>query len=86
MSRYSLRKPGLAYRFGVLDKHTGPDFIASYGPGCDRADANLLLSTFNADWAVNGQVVQKSLVSELEARGYDTKTVRFTIQKRKASK
>lgn len=51
-----------------------PDMCYDWGEGCSRRDARLLSATFSP---VGGN----DLFKELESRGYDLKTLRFSIRK-----
>lgn len=79
MKRYRRRfpKPGeLTLYYGKLP-HDSPDFIFDWGDGCAKSDGRLL-SLFLFEQKFDG----KNLIEELEARGYDTKSIRFSIKKK----
>lgn len=74
----NLKKPRLVLRYGKLDRYTAPDIIASGGPGTCSADRNLLLY-----WMCCLKDKENmGFLSELEKRGYDITTVRFSIDKK----
>lgn len=81
-------KPGeLRAYYGKADRWSGPDVCYAWGDGTSSADGRLLhcaLSTerLTFDFPGTGTVFEPSLIKELEARGYDITTLRFTIQKR----
>lgn len=86
MSKHTPKTPKLVFKFGKLDGEW--DFIAAGGPGTCSADRNLLLYMFTFshprwDWA--GRFSQEhSFLEDLEKRGYDTTTIKFSIQKKKS--
>ena len=53
-----------------------PDIVYDFGDGCSRRDARLLHAAFSAK-VIDG----KDLYRELQERGYDLTTLRFTISK-----
>lgn len=77
--------------YGREDRYSKPGVIYSYsgtmaGPdGSRKADARLLSTVFEGIDVETGQPIfgghGHSLVKELEARGYDLTTLRFTVQK-----
>jgi hypothetical protein len=69
-------KPGrLAARWDRREK----DFLFQRGEGVDRADGHLLYNSLGHVKTIGGQ---RTLLEELEARGYDMTTLRFSIDKR----
>lgn len=68
----------LSASYGYLHDEDGEAIYYTNGPGCRSADARVLAH------AIEGVEVydKKSLVKVLEDRGYDLKTIRFTIQKK----
>jgi hypothetical protein len=80
-------KPGqLIARWAKLDRHIGPDLCYSWGDGCDRTDSRLLHDTLTAPTPPPvfrpDEPWGPSFVEELEARGYDITTLRFSISKK----
>jgi hypothetical protein len=67
------------------------DFIVLYGndvPRCDRALVmNLFTSKFMGfDYAKRKPTFDDSFIDELKSRGYDTSTIKFSIERLKDSK
>lgn len=56
------------------------DVLFEWGAGCSSASASLLHSVFFHDRSPGADV--DGLLKELERRGYDIKTVRFSIKKK----
>lgn len=97
MKRYRTpkAKPGeLKVQWGKLP-HNNPDLCYCWGEGVSRADSSLLHYTFSSKRPVlskcyeamlSGESSQisfdPSFLEELEARGYDLTTLRFSIQKK----
>jgi len=85
VSKHTPKTPKLIFKFGKLDGEW--DFIAAGGPGTCSADRNLLLYMFtmtHARWDSQGRYSQeKSFLEDLESRGYDTTTIKFSIEKKK---
>jgi hypothetical protein len=75
-------KPGqLKVAYGRQDKHNSPELIYAYD-NSDRAakgDAYNILYFFNHVKDEHG----KSLLEDLEQRGYDLTTLKLTIEKKK---
>jgi hypothetical protein len=89
-------RPGeLAVKFGKPGRwNTTPDVCYCWGPGVNQCDGSLLYLFFGVDrletdydaplgsprylWTKSAP----SLLKELEARGYDLTTLRFSIQKK----
>lgn len=88
MSAKRLRAPKakegqLIAKWGSVDG-SGPDLCYAYGPGCERADSRLLhnvLTTKRIDLSDLPNLLP-SFTEELEARGYDITTLRFSISKK----
>ena len=74
-------KPGeLKVSFGLDEEAEGPYLTYAHGgEGATPSDANLLFHAFQFFQVHIG----KNLVQELESRGYDIETFRFSIQKQK---
>ena len=87
MSNHTPKTPKITFKYGKLDGDW--DFIAANGPGTSSADRNLLFYVFTCcryrqDWHKGGEWVQEpSIIEELEKRGYDTKTIKFSVEKKK---
>lgn len=57
----------------------GPDLCAAWqGPGAQKADSRLILNWLCFAPATNG----RGLAAELEARGYDLTTLRFSVRQK----
>lgn len=86
-------KPGeLKAQYGKLP-HDTPDLCYAWGEGCSSADSHLLhnvIATDRAYWDLEKAQRRDSypishdpsLVKELERRGYDITTLKFSIQKK----
>ena len=74
----------LAIRFGVEGRGSSapPDIVYTYGEGCDRSDIRMLHWRLTERHRVHGvkDAYENSFFQELEARGYDLSTLRFSIQ------
>ncbi len=85
MSNHTPKTPKLIFKFGKLEGEW--DFIAAGGPGTHRADRNLLLYMFTCQHQLFDFMgipkTEKSFLEELESRGYDTKTIKFSIERKK---
>lgn len=81
------KTPGvLKLQWGKL-RHDAPDFIVAWGAGCHSADAGLLLHMITGQRpfsSVSGceGLYAASLAKELEKRGYDITTIKFSIKKK----
>lgn len=79
-------KPGqLKAQWGKEDRHAEASVVYLWGgSGAAKADARVLMSALERKplrVGFDGRVTEgASLVEELEARGYDLSTLRFTIQ------
>lgn len=90
-------KPGeLAVKFGKPGRwNRTPDVVYCWGPGVHHGDGSLLYYFFGVDRmemnyeaSYNASFYERikyapSLLKELEARGYDLTTLRFSIEKKK---
>ncbi len=79
--------PGeLAMRWGKLP-HENPDMCMVWGEGCGKRDGALLhylLCSKRMNWRGGKPNVEPSFLEELEARGYDLTTLRFSVRKKEA--
>jgi hypothetical protein len=70
-------------------REQGEDVYITNGPGCPKSDGHLMHFWFNC-LKPPGTFLHPeegpTLVEDLKSRGYDITTLRFTIQKLKASK
>jgi hypothetical protein len=63
--------------------HYNPDMIIVNGQGVPKCDANLLYSTlFSERYSPSLMAWNKPFYEELESRGYDLTTLKFSIQKK----
>lgn len=64
------------------------DYLVLFGNGVPRCDRALVMNQFTGynislDWKNEGKpVFNGSFIDELEKRGYDTKTIKFYIEKK----
>lgn len=70
--------PRLVVKWGRI-RHNEPDMVFCWGEGCHKADGALLDYYLFIATPGNG----KTLAEELHERGYDLRTLRFSIEKRK---
>jgi hypothetical protein len=88
MKRYRVRKikPGqLAIYFGKAERGDIPDIVYGWGDGCSKRDGALLhymIGSKRMQTGIRGVEIDPSLLEELESRGYDLTTLKFSIQKR----
>lgn len=73
--RNRIPKPGELISFYGKLKYDKPDIIYAWGDGIPRCDGSLLHYFFTGKTFDN-----KSLIEELEARGYDIETFQFSIK------
>lgn len=75
-------KPGeIKVKWGrIPGESTNPELCYYWGEGVSKRDINLLHYTFNNLKSRDGGL--EPLLAELEARGYDTTTFKFSISKR----
>lgn len=90
--RTPVAKPGeVKIVFGRADRHDDPDICAVWGGnGADKSDARMVMHAMterrmSPSFPSLKYEERPSLIEELEARGYDITTLRFTIS-RKASR
>lgn len=92
MKRAPKAKPGeLKMGYGKMPGDA-PDLCFAWGDGCSKRDGNLMhyifcgkrqRVTYGNEKVEKGPVVfDPSFVEELEARGYDITTLRFSIMKK----
>jgi hypothetical protein len=62
-----------------------PDWCVVHGNGTCRSDARFALHVFAGANGHSGAGAGASFVQELEARGYDITTLRFTIDKKQST-
>lgn len=85
--RYSALKPKpytLTMQWGKVP-HDEPGICTTWGEGCAKGDSNLLFYYFGSKrppTVFDKGVWQPSLLDELDRRGYDMTTLKFTIQKK----
>lgn len=99
MKRWRSRKakPGqLLVYYGKADGD-GPDVCFAWGEGCNRRDGAMLhyhlsgkrqREVYGAEQVKNGGrpvVFDPSFLEELDARGYDLTTIKFSVQKKEKS-
>lgn len=87
--RAPVAKPGeLKIAYGKVDRHTRPDICVAWGAGgadkCDGRYAMHALTEKRMAYAFPSMEVEyrPSVIEELEARGYDITTLRFTISRK----
>lgn len=77
--------------WGRADRWDSPDVCVAWGGGGSNGrDARLILNVINGermarDWSKPGgpTIWERSLIKELEARGYDITTLKFSIERKK---
>lgn len=81
-------KPGqLVARWGKVEGNI--DLCYAWGPGVDRSDARLLNTVLSGERYrpsmknYPGYEVGPSFFDELESRGYDLTTLKFSVEKKK---
>lgn len=86
--RTPVAKPGeVKIVYGRPDRHDAPDICAAWGgSGADKSDARTVMHALTERRMVRAfpsmELEERpSLVEELEARGYDITTLRFTIER-----
>ena len=85
MGRISKAKEGeIKLQWGKLP-HDNPDIIISWGDGC-KTDSRFVMNTFcsktpDPHTQPIFSKMRPSFVEELEARGYDITTIKFSISK-----
>ena len=76
---------GIKFQYGRLDGELDYLVLFKNTPPCDRS---LVMQHFTStqcchDHINNKAVFEPSFIDELEKRGYDTRTIKFSISKRK---
>jgi hypothetical protein len=82
---YAGAAPGqLRMFYGRLPGERTPDVCTAWGEGCSKRDGRLLHWILCSDRppGVPGRPFDKSLLKELEDRGYDLSTLEFSIRKK----
>lgn len=70
----------LKFGWGREDRHDKLGAMVFWGDGVPRANANFLLMALCHDtFAYNGET-RDSILKELEDRGFDLSTIKFSIQ------
>ncbi len=91
MKRYRTptAKPGeIKIVYGRIDRHNNPDLCVAWGSGTDmKCTGSLMMhaiteKTLRAKFPGPGHEYQPSLIEELEARGFDITTLRFSVMKK----
>lgn len=87
MRKPTVRAGELHVYYGRLDRYESPDVIYSSGGGVPRCDRSLLHHVIGSermtlDLERGGHKFGPSLLDELEKRGYDLSTLRFSIKKK----
>jgi hypothetical protein len=88
MSRRVRAKPGeLKAYWGKLTRWDDPDFIFDRGEGVGKPDGHLLYGFLCCErlykrWDDSSDAPKRTFIEELEARGYDMTTLRFSVMKK----
>lgn len=93
MRKPAVRDGELHVYYGKIDRWSSPDVVYHSGDGVPRADQRLLHWWFGCERQriLFGEEQEKagfpvafdpSFIAELEARGYDLTTLRFSIKKK----
>jgi hypothetical protein len=81
-------KPGqLVVAWGRVDRHSNPSVVYAYPDRDGKCDSRVLCDALEGEryqptLSRPGYAVEKSLLEELEGRGYDLTTLRITISKK----
>lgn len=82
-------KPGeVKIAYGRADRYDSPDLCVAWGAGADmKCTGRLVMNaltekTLHPKFPGPGHEYRPSLIDELEARGFDIETLRFTISKK----
>ncbi len=77
MPRAPKSKPGeLKLQWGKLPGESEPEVCGSCGEGCSKSDLYLMFSAL-----CNEDSINPSIADQLQLRGYDITTIKFSIQK-----
>jgi hypothetical protein len=79
-------KPGELAAYYAKLRNEGPDVVLHNEPPARRADAHFLHCALNVPRFNHKGEVEPSVMEELQARGYDITTLRFSIQMAAESK
>ena len=74
--RIEAKRGELRAGYGRLERGDRPCVVYAWGPGTGKPDSRILCNALEENPVYGG----KTLVQELEARGYDLDTLKFTIQ------
>ena len=72
--------------YGIEEDGDDIQLMVDWGDGVSKADANLVLDVLTREpyYPLSG-TIDKSLIDDLAARGYDMNTLRFSVMKKPAS-
>jgi hypothetical protein len=90
MKRTKIIKPArpneLTALWGRADRYSEPDVCYAWGDGVPRCDSRLIHNILSSERVVldlcGGYTFEPSLLDELEKRGYDLTTLKFSISKK----
>lgn len=91
MKRYRTptAKPGeIKIVYGKADRYSRPDLCVAWGDGADmKPTASFMMHALTEKRMTRAfpsmdVIYEPSLIDELEARGFDIETLRFTIQRK----
>lgn len=76
----------IKFQYGRLEGEL--DYLVLFGGGVPRCDRALVMRHFTStqcrhDHVNNKAVFEPSFIEELDKRGYDTKTIKFSIERKK---
>jgi hypothetical protein len=79
----------IVFKYGKSEGEEG--LVVAWGEGCNKADGCLVLNNFEGgnyrmefdDNHCMKYKLEQSLICDLEERGYDTKTLKFSIKKKR---
>lgn len=68
-------------------RYETPELMYYWGRGIPKQDVNLLVNCIDTErYSYNSDTPNKSLIKELELRGYDIETLKISIQKKETNK
>lgn len=71
------------------EPHETPDICYAWGNGVPKGDANMVMHALSSErlrpTLTGNPQWEKSILDELEERGYDLTTLKFSIQKKEQS-